>query len=86
MREFLQRARSPDVQCVEEDFVAGFEHQSWSSSSVVIPLHVILCFVDHRFGFVDCCLHPLRELVDRLLVGVVLLGFKAHARNTPSVK
>jgi len=28
MREFLRRARSPDVRCIEEDFVARFKHQS----------------------------------------------------------
>jgi len=66
MREFLQRARSPDVRCIEEDFVARFEHQSRSSLSVVIPLHIVLCFADRGFGFVDCRPYPLRELVDRL--------------------
>ena len=66
MREFLRRARSPDVRCVEEDFVARFEHWSRSSLLVVIPLHVILCFADCGFGFVDCHPHPLCELIDRL--------------------
>jgi len=66
MREFLQRARSLDVRCVAEDFVAGFEHQSQSFSSVVVFFHVILCFADRRLRFFNCRLHPLCELVDCL--------------------
>jgi len=65
MRKFLRRACSPDVRCIEEDFVARFEHRSRSSLSVIIPLHVILCFADCGFGFINCRPHPLRELVDR---------------------
>jgi len=66
MREFLRRACSLDVRCVKEDFVARFEHRSRSSSSVIIPLHVVLCFADHGLGFVNCRPHPLCEFVDRL--------------------
>jgi len=66
MREFLQRMCSPDVRCVEEDFVAGFEHWSQSSSSVVVFFHVILCFADRGLRFFDCRPHPLCELVDCL--------------------
>ena len=66
MREFLQRAHGPDVQCVEEDSVVRIKHWSQSPLSVVISLHVILCFTDCRFGFVNRCPHPLHELIDCL--------------------
>jgi len=86
MQEFLQRACSLDIQCVEEDFVARVEHQSWSSVSVVIFLHVVLCFVDCGFGFIDCCPHPFRELVDCLWTRRVLPGFEAYARKSSGIE
>ena len=54
MQEFLRRARSPDVRCVQEDFVARFEYWSRSSLIVIVPLHVVLCFVDCGLRFFDC--------------------------------
>ena len=66
MREFLQRARGSDIQCVEEDFVAWVEYRSWSSASVVVPLYVFLRFADRGLCFFDRHSHPFHKLVDRL--------------------
>jgi len=66
MRKFLRRARGSDIRCVEEDFVTWVEHRSWSSASVVVSLHVFLCFADRGLRFFDRHSHPLHKLVDRL--------------------
>jgi len=66
MREFLRRTRGSDIQCVEEDFVAWVEHRSWSSVSVIVPLHVFLYFADRGLRFFDRHSHPFRKLVDCL--------------------
>jgi len=66
MREFLQRACGSDIRCVEEDFVTWVEHWSWSSASVVVPLHVFLRFADRRLCFFNRHSHPFRKLVDCL--------------------
>ena len=65
MQEFLQRARS-DIQCIEEDFVAWVEYQSWSSALVVVLLHVFLCFADRGLHFFNRHSYPFRKLVDYL--------------------
>jgi len=36
--------------------------------------------------FFDCCPHSLREFVDRLQTGGVLLGFEAHTRKPSGVE
>jgi len=66
MQEFLQRARDSDIRCVEKDFVAWVEHRSWSSASVIVPLHVFLRFVDRGLRFFDRYSHPFHKLIDRL--------------------
>jgi len=86
MREFLQRVRGSDIQCVEEDFVAWVKHWSWSSASVAVSLHVFLRFADRGLCFFDCHSHPFRKLVDCLYIGVILSEFKAHARDTSGVE
>jgi len=86
MREFLRRMRSPDIQCIEEDFVARIEYQSRSFALVVIPFHVVLCLANHRLRFFVRRSHPLHELIDCLQTGRVLLGFEAHARKSSSVE
>ena len=86
MREFLRRMRSPDIRCVEEDFVARVEYQSQSSALVVIPFHVVLCLADRRFCFFDRRSHLLHEFVDCLQTGRILSGFEAHVRKSSGVE
>ena len=83
MREFLRRAHGSDIQCIEEDWV---EHWSWSSASVVVPLHVFLHFADRGLCFFDHHSHPFCKLIDHLYIGVILSGFKAHVRDMSGVK
>jgi len=66
MREFLQRVHSLDIQCIKEDFVTSVEHQSQSSSLVIVSFHVIPCLADHRLRFFNCCPHSFCEFVDYL--------------------
>ena len=86
MREFLRRAHSPDVRCVEEDLVARVEHRRQSSSAVVVLFHVVLCLADRRLRFFDRCSHSLHEFVDRLQTGGVSSGFEAHAGEPSGVE
>jgi len=39
---------------------------SWSSSTVVVSFHVVLCLADRRLCFFDCHSHPFCKLVDCL--------------------
>jgi len=72
MQEFLRRAHSRDVQCIEEDFVAGFEHWSQSSSSVIVFFHVILSVSHRESGIQRGCNSP---------TGAYLVGFVLRQRS-----
>jgi len=86
MREFLQRTHSPDIQCVEEDFVARVEYWSQSFALVIIPFYVVLCLVDRELRFFVCCSYPLHKLVDCFQTRRVLSGFKAYARKLSGIE
>jgi hypothetical protein len=84
--QLLQWLGGVDVTGVKVDLVARFIDQGWSSTSVIVPCHVILHLSQGQFGLFEHAPHPVSELVHCFHFGQWLVQFEAHPWMLASVE
>ena len=55
-------------------------------SPVVVSRHIVLRLGQHRLGFFEGVLHPVRELINCFDVGRRLMWFEAHPRVSAGIE
>jgi len=58
----------------------------WGAAAVVIPCHIVLCLGQHRLGFLEGVLHPIREFINHFEAGRRLMQFEAHPRVSAGIE